>query len=422
MRRERALSGSEKPAPGNRNPNGAGAPELGSPFGRLRGLLQGQTPKKTPIDMSIGEPRHPFPSFVSEILTQEVAGFGKYPPARGTKDLRTSIGAWLDQRYNLGGKLDFDSSVLPLAGSREGLFLIANIAVERAKARGIKTPVIVLPNPFYQTYASAVQASGAEPFYLSATQATGFLPDLSEITPQVSARLAAIYMCSPANPQGAVADKSYWQNLISIARSNDALVVADECYSEVYRSAPPTGALEAAEGDFDLILSFNSLSKRSNLPGLRAGFVAGDPKIIEPFHTLRNIAAATVPLPVQAVIAALYRNEDHVIKSRELYNQKYHAAEEIFSPHFDYQTPEGGFFLWLNVAGKTAADGMTSGEAMALRLWGDAGVKVIPGSYLTMPKEQGGDRHGDDFVRLALVSDLEDTKTALTRITEVISQ
>jgi len=394
-----------------------------SPFVRLRELLGGHAPGAKVIDLSIGEPRHGFPPFVGEVLARELAGFGKYPPARGTPSFRAAIGGWLKRRYGLGEAFDLEASVLPLSGSREGLFLIALLAADRARTRGVERPAFLLPNPFYQTYAAAVHAAGGEAIYLPATRDNGYLPDFGAVDANTRKRLAAVYLCSPANPQGSVASLEYWRRLIAFARAHRAVVIADECYSEIYRQTPPPGVLEAADGDFTSVLSFNSLSKRSNLPGLRAGFVAGDPALIAAFAATRNVAAATVPLPIMAVAEALYGDEAHVTENRELYNRKFDAAAEILKDRFGHQTPQGAFFLWLDVAALTSPDlsefaALTASEAAALHLWREAGVKVVPGSYLTKPPQSGTDP-GAEYIRIALVGNLEDTKTALIRLTKV---
>ncbi|VAW18684.1 N-succinyl-L,L-diaminopimelate aminotransferase, type 2 [hydrothermal vent metagenome] len=405
-------------------PTQAGPPPAAgarSPFARLRELLGDLPPGADPIDLSIGEPRHPFPPLVGEVLSRELAGFGKYPPAKGTAPFRAAVGAWADRRYGLGGGLDPDTSILPLAGSREGLFLVALLAAERARARGVERPAFVLPNPFYQTYAAAIHAAGGEAIFLPAIRQNGYLPDLGAVAAPIRARLAAIYLCSPANPQGAVADLEYWRRLIGFARAHDAIVLADECYSEIYRDIPPPGVLEAADGDFSSVLSFNSLSKRSNLPGLRLGFVAGDPALIAPFATMRNIAAATVPLPILAVAQAVYGEETHVAETRALYNDKFKAAAEILGHRFGHQTPPGAFFLWLDMSEvEGEGGGATRGEAAALHLWREAGVKVVPGSYLSATPESGADP-GADYIRIALVGTLEETETALIRLAKVFA-
>jgi len=396
-----------------------------SPFVRLRELLGDHGPGATSIDLSIGEPGHKFPPFVGEVLARAQAGFSKYPPARGTPAFRAAVGAWLERRYDLGTGFDPETSILPLAGSREGLFLIALLAANRARTRGIERPVIAIPNPFYQTYAAAVHAAGGEAIYLPATGDHGYLPDFETLSAPARARLAAVYLCSPANPQGAVASLGYWRRLIAFVRAHRAIVIADECYSEIYRQTPPPGVLEAANGDFNSVLSFNSLSKRSNLPGLRAGFVAGDPALISAFAAHRNVAAASVPLPVMAVAEAVYGDETHVRENRALYNLKFDAAAQILQDGFAHQTPPGAFFLWLDMGGKVSraldtSGAMTPGEAAALHLWREAGVKVLPGHFLEKAPETGSGP-GASYIRIALVGDLEETKTALNRLTKVFA-
>lgn len=396
-------------------PANAKAPRLlagtGSPFARLRRLLDGIAPGAAPIDLTIGGPRHPFPDMVGEVLQRNLQGFGSYPPADGTASFRKTVADWLNRRYRLARPVDADTMILPLAGSREGLFLVAALVSARARERGIETPAIAIPNPFYQTYASAALAAGAEPVYVAAGRETGFLPDFGTLKADQLKRLAAIYLCSPANPQGAVADRAYWRDLVALCRRHGAVAVADECYSEIYRTDPVPGVLEAAGEDFSDLLSFNSLSKRSSLPGLRVGFVAGDAALVAPFFSLRNVAAPTVPLPLLAVAEAVWKDEAHVAENRRLYNEKFDRASAILGNRFGYETPPGGFFLWLDMSG---AGG---GEAAAARLWEEAGVRVLPGSYLTQAAE--GPDPGGDFIRVALVGSVEETEEALTRLAGV---
>lgn len=402
-------------------PGALSAAGIASPFGRLDRLLDGEHAAMPPIDLTIGGPRHAFPDFVGKVLANNLDGFGRYPPARGTAAFRRTIADWHERRYGLGSPatedgaaatgLDPETQIMPLSGSREGLFLITFIAVDRARGRGVKHPLVAIPNPFYQTYAAAVVAAGAEPLYLPATRDRGFLPDFTAISAEQKERLAALYLCSPANPQGAIADLAAWRRVIAFARSCEAVLIADECYSEIYRERPAPGALEAAAGNHAGVLSFNSLSKRSNLPGLRVGFVAGDPELIAPFFSLRNVAAPTVPLPLLSVAEAVWNEEDHVAENRRLYNEKFALAAEILGHDFGHETPEGGFFLWLDM------DAHGGGEAAALHLWREAGVRVIPGAYITMPTE--GPDPGGAYIRIALVGTLEETEAALTRLKKV---
>lgn len=380
---------------------------------RLASLL-GDTPAGAdPIDLTVGGPRHAFPPFVTDVIAREAEGFGRYPPARGTPVFRQAAGRWAAARFNLGDALDPDRHVLPLAGSREGLFTACFIAVARAAERGVDRPCVLMPNPFYQTYAAAALAAGAEPIYLESSGATGDLPDIESIPPGDLDRAAAFILCTPANPQGAVASPAYLNRLVALARQHGFLFFSDECYSEIYRDTPPSGALESgADGGFANVLAFNSLSKRSNLPGLRVGLAAGDPDLINAFHAFRNVVAATVPTPIQAAAAAVWADEAHVEENRRLYNEKYARAESALGERFGPVTPPGGFFVWLDVAR------YGGGEAVAAALWARTGVKVLPGSYLSAGPEDANP--GSAHIRLALVASVSEVETALDRLLSVL--
>lgn len=406
------------------NPNLDALPE--NAFPRLARLIEGVRPGSpnsfggAPILMSLGEPQHPFPVFISEILAKNSADYGKYPPIQGTDAFRAAAAAWLNRRFSLDRmKVDPARHVLPLNGTREGLFSIAPV-VTPPKKNGVQ-PAVLSPNPFYQCYAGAALAAGAEPIYLDATPETGFLPDLDALTPELLDRTALFYLCSPANPQGAVADFGYLKRLIKLARSHDFVLAMDECYSEIYTKLPPPGALQAcaamadaADGEpFANVLVFHSLSKRSNLPGLRSGFVAGDARIIARFRNFRAYVGPTNPLPADAAATAAWSDEAHVEHNRVLYAQKFDAADEILGRSFGYTRPAGGFFLWLNVglyAGPEAGDG----EMAALRLWREAGVKVLPGKYLARGPS------ADAYIRVALVGPLDEIIEGLHRIRTVL--
>jgi N-succinyldiaminopimelate aminotransferase len=383
---------------------------IASPFQRLAALLDGIAPGMAQIDLSLGEPRHAVPDFVAPILAEHTHAFGKYPPIRGTADLRAAIGGWIGRRYpSLAGAVDPEAHILPLNGSREGLFSAIFPALARKEAA---RPAVLIPNPFYQAYLAAAVAAGAEPVFLPARKETGFLPDLDALDAETLGRAAAIYLCSPSNPEGAVASEAYWARLISLARAHDFVVFADECYSEIYAAAPPPGALAAAaalgEG-LRNVISFNSLSKRSNLPGLRSGFAAGDADFIAAFQKFRSVACPQTPLPVQAVAAHAWREETHVAANRALYAAKFAIADEALGGMFGYARPEGGFFLWLDLSA------LGGGEAAAQTLWQSCGVKILPGAYLAQD-EAGGLNPGTDFARLALVADEAATREALMRL------
>lgn len=384
-----------------------------SPFQRLASLLHGKEPGKPPINLTVGEPRHAVPAFVGPALQASLGDFNRYPAIKGTDAFRATVAAWLDRRFALNGAIDPETMVLPLNGSREGLFFAALEARRRLAAKTDR-PAVLLPNPFYQAYAAGAVGAGCEPILLPAGPETGFLPDLDAVDPAMLARAVAVYFASPANPQGAVADLASWTRLIEAARRHDFYLFADECYSEIYRGeAAPIGVLSAAlaTGSFNRVVTFNSLSKRSNLAGLRVGIAAGDPDFLVGWTAFRNMAAPQVPMPSQAVAVAAFNDEAHVIENRRLYDAKYVAAERWLSPLFGPVTPPGGFFLWLDVGR------FGGGVVAAERLWREAGVRVVPGGYLAADGPDGANP-GAAYVRLALVETLEITESALARVAE----
>jgi N-succinyldiaminopimelate aminotransferase len=309
------------------------------------------------------------------------------------------------------GFLDADKQILPLAGTREGLFQIAHLICDSAK--GGKPPVVLLPNPFYQVYAGAALLAGAEPVFVPAGRETGFLPDFAALPPAILERAALAYLCNPANPQGTVASLAFLQSTIALARRHDFTLAVDECYSEIYDDAEPAGALEACArlgGGMDHVVIFHSLSKRSSAPGLRSGFVAAEASVIEAFGRLRAYGGAAVPLPILAASTALWQDETHVEANRALYRAKLDAAAEIFGSHLGFYRPAGGFFLWLDVG---------DSEQTARRLWTHAGVKVLPGAYLARSGADGLNP-GISYIRVALVHDLETTRRALLRIANTL--
>ena len=376
-------------------------------FPRLRKLLDAHAPGGDPIAMTIGEPRHPMPDFVGPILAANLAGFGVYPPNDGTPELLSAITSWIQRRY--GASLAQDQ-VIVLNGTREGLF---NACVALCpETKGGKTPVVLMPNPFYQVYAVAALSVGAEPVYVPATAATGFLPDYASLPPAVLDRVTIAYLCSPANPQGAVASRTYWRDLLALAEKHDFIIFADECYSEIWRSAPPPGALEVAAemgANPERVFTFHSLSKRSNLPGLRSGFVAGGTQGIAQMRKLRSFAGAPLPLPIQRVSEAAWADEAHVIENRALYQDKFRAADAIFAGLQGFECPEGGFFLWLPVE---------DGEAAALKLWRETGVRVLPGAYLS--RDAGGQNPGKTYLRVALVAPKEEMQRGLIQLRDCL--
>lgn len=387
------------------------------PFERLRHLLSKVEPPAglKPIVMSIGEPQHPVPSLVADVLNNHPhQHFGKYPPVRGPLDLRQAIVDWLARRYRLPDPmLDPERNVIALAGTREGLFLLAQVVVPPV-IKG-QRPAVLMPNPFYQCYAGAAITAGADPIYLPALAESRFLPNFHELSPDLLARTALLYFCSPANPQGSVAELDDLTYLIELAREYDFVLAVDECYAEIYTDKPPTGALEACArlgGDMSNVIVFHSLSKRSSVPGLRSGFCAGDSKIIEAFGKLRAYAGAPSPLPISAVAAALWRDETHVIENRRLYQEKFNLAERIIGNRFGFYKPAGGFFLWLDVE---------NGEMAAQKLYTQAAITTLPGLYLTRANEPSAEAVGKPYLRIALVNDINETHEALKRLADTLT-
>ncbi|TYC52558.1 aminotransferase class I/II-fold pyridoxal phosphate-dependent enzyme [Rhodobacterales bacterium] len=382
-----------------------------NPFQRLADLLDGETPGLDPIVMTIGEPQHAIPDFTAEVLAENMGAFRRYPPINGTPEFRETVAAWLDKRYDLGGTIDAEKGVLPLNGSREGLSFGA-ISARDQLGKGLDHPAVILPNPFYQTYAAAAHVADAEAVLLDAVAGNSFLPDLDGLDPELLDRTVAFYVASPTNPEGSVASIAYWQKLIRLARKHRFYIFADECYSEIYRNDPPPGALQAArdmDTDFANIIVLNSLSKRSNLAGLRCGFAAGDPEFLSRWVKFRGLAAPQVPLPAQAVAVRAYLDEAHVIENRRLYNEKFEAAERHLGPILGPVTPEAGFFLWLDIS--RWGDGVSVTQS----LWRDIGVKVLPGSYLASDQADSSNP-GRNYIRVGLVAQREQTEIALERM------
>jgi N-succinyldiaminopimelate aminotransferase len=397
-----------------REPTSPTAPAVDgrSPFVRLTELIAGIEPGQPAINLSVGEPQHPVPSFVGPTLAAHLADFGRYPANKGIEPFRRAVAAWLNRRYSLARPVDPESEVLVLSGTREGLFLAA-IAAKRWVARRAGKPAVLIPNPFYAAYAAGSLAAECEPVYMPATRKSGFLPDLDALDDALLARTVAFYIASPSNPQGAVADRAYLEKLAGLARRFGFLVFADECYCEIYSKNAPPGMLEASGPDFANVVVFHSLSKRSNLPGLRVGFAAGDRRFLAPYLELRNIAAPQVPTPAQHVAIAAYGDEAHVEDNRELYSAKFDLADQIVGDRYGYQRPAGGFFLWLDVSKQGGSETVTK------RLWAEAGVRVVPGRYLAR-EQADGSNPGADYIRVAMVQDKAATAEALHRLVAVL--
>jgi aspartate/methionine/tyrosine aminotransferase len=387
-----------------------------SPFTRLNRLLADMPAGHAkPIIMTAGDPKEQMPGFVGDVIREAEQTLSTYPQIRGSDDLRQAIAAWIGRRYAIAGKIDPLREIHPLNGSREGLFFAAMPAVGRKRVNG--RPVMLIVNPFYQAYLGACYGTDCEPQFLSATEATNFFPDLDALASRAELldRVVAFYLCSPSNPQGRVASADYIRRALALARKHDFMLFLDECYSEIYSASAPTGGLEVAAATperFRNLVVFNSLSKRSNLPGLRAGFAAGDGDFLETMAEIRNLTAPQVPGIVQAAAAAVWSEEQHVTRIREAYRVKFDICDELLKGRLGYQRPEGGFFLWLDVSR------MGGGRDAAVTLWQRAGVKVVPGSFLAQD-DADGNNPGRDFIRVALVHDPVTIREALQRIVSV---
>ena len=378
-------------------------------FPRLRALLDSHAPGGSVVNMTIGEPKHPFPEWVPQVLADNVDGFAVYPPNDGSPELLDTISTWIDRRYGVTVGAD---RIMTLNGSREGLYNAAVALLPETK-RG-KQPTVLIPNPFYQVYMIGALSAGAEPVFVPALRQTGFLPDFGSVPAEKLDRATAAYICSPANPQGSVADRAYWKELIALAEKHDFTIFSDECYSEIYRDTPPTGVLEVAKemgADPERIVIFQSLSKRSNLPGLRSGFVAAGPESIKRIRQHRAYSGAPLPLPLQRAAEKVWADEDHVVANRALYQEKFTEADRIFDGVPGYQGPEGGFFLWLPVE---------DGEQAALDLWTNTGIRVLPGAYLA--REVDGENPGKHFIRVAMVTPREEMAQALITLRDHLYQ
>lgn len=372
-------------------------------FPRLRALLDVHEPGGLVRHMSIGEPKHAFPAWVSDVIVEHAAEFGRYPINEGTPELRGAIADWIKRRF--AADVDPETQVLALNGTREGLYN-AGMALCPAGSS------VLMPNPFYQVYMISAISAAAEPVFVPATEATGHLPDFAALPAEDLDRAALCYICSPANPQGTIADEAYWQQLIELGEKHDFQILADECYSEVYRGEKPAGALQVAQAmgaSAERVLIFHSLSKRSNLPGLRSGFVAGGPESIARMKQLRAYAGAPLPMPLQRAAEQLWADEAHVEENRALYKAKYELADRIFGNVPGYMSPQAGMFLWLPVS---------DGEAATLKLWQETGVRVLPGAYLSRDTAEGNPGRG--FIRVALVAPYDDTEAGLTLIRDCL--
>lgn len=383
------------------------------PFEKLAKLNQGIVPAadKTPIVMHIGEPKHKSPEFITEKINQNRAGFSNYPITQGTTELRQSIVNWLNKRFQIAPDLlRADKNILPVNGTREALFAFTQLVVNPKP-----DALVLMPNPFYQIYEGATFLAGAKPWYINIDPST-LLPDYSSVPEEIWQRCQLLFICSPGNPTGAIMNAKQMAELLELAHTYDFVIASDECYSEIYLNEPAPGLLQAAHEynhkDFKRCMVFHSLSKRSSLPGMRSGFVAGDPELIEKFRLYRTYHGSAMALPIQAASKIAWEDEKHVIENRELYKQKFAMAKDIFDPVTDIQLPDGAFYLWL----KTPTDELTFTQ----ELFRKQNITIMPGSFLS--REVNGINPGRNYVRIALVSSLEECKEALNRMKNTIQQ
>jgi N-succinyldiaminopimelate aminotransferase len=383
------------------------------PFEKLAQLKQGCVPPETltHIALSIGEPKHPTPGFITESVIAHLHGLSTYPTTAGTPELRQAIAEWLDKRFQLSGHINAMTQVLPVNGTREALFAFAQAVIDRAES-----PLVLMPNPFYQIYEGAAILAGAEPYYLNCTAQNGFIPDFDAVDADTWQRCQLLYLCSPGNPTGAVIDQATLTKLIELAQQYDFVIAADECYSEIYfdEDTPPVGLLQAAYeagySDFNRCVVFHSLSKRSNAPGLRSGFVAGDADILSKFLRYRTYHGCSMPPATQSASIEAWRDEAHVEHNRELYKEKFKAVLAILSPVLNVQQPDASFYLW--------AETPIADTDFARRLFEQYNVTVLPGSYLGRDTHQGNP--GNRRVRMALVAPLQECIEAAHRIRSLV--
>ncbi|WP_180683322.1 succinyldiaminopimelate transaminase [Tepidicella baoligensis] len=401
------------------------------PFERLRQLFAGVQPNPAyrPISLGIGEPRHPTPAFLKDRLCQAIqspyGGLATYPATAGTPELKQACAAWLRHRYGLS--LDPGTQILPVNGSREALFALAQVVVDpRAFATGAE-PVVVCPNPFYQIYEGAAYLSGAQPWFAPSDPARNFATDWSSVPPEVWARTQLVYTCSPGNPTGAVMPLEEWAQLFALSDRYGFVIASDECYSEIYfRDEPPLGALQAAHAlgrtDFRRLISLTSLSKRSNVPGLRSGFVAGDAELIRPFLLYRTYHGSAMSTTVQAASATAWLDEAHVRDNRQQYRAKFAAVTPLLAEVMDVRLPDAGFYLWAGVptrfGGLDHSHHPERDTLFARELYAQYNVTVLPGSYLA--REAQGHNPGRHRVRMALVAETSECVEAAHRITRFI--
>ena len=379
------------------------------PFERLRSLLAHSQPNPDQplIGLQIGEPRHPAPAFIEQALIKHMKGLGNYPLTLGIPELRQSLSQWLIRRFNLpNDSINPETMVLPLNGTREGLFSFVQAVIDRSK-----DAAVLMPNPFYQIYEGAALLAGAEPIFLNTTRSTQFLPDLESVSAETWQRCQILFLCSPGNPTGAVMSLKYFKRALELADQYDFVIASDECYSDIYLddNTPPPGLIQAAissgRNDLSRCMAFYSLSKRSSVPGLRSGFVVGDPKLIKPYLLYRTYHGCAMPPPTQQASLLAWNDESHVAENRQLYQAKFKTMMPILQSVMDIAMPDAGFYLWMHVG---------DDERFTRELYEQQSVMVLPGSYLSRDTPHGDP--GKGYVRLSLTASVEECRLAAERI------
>ena len=387
------------------------------PFQRLRDLFKGITPNAAylSINLSIGEPKHTTPQIIRDAVVDNLSGLANYPTTAGVIALRLAISHWISRRYDLPA-LDPEKAILPVTGSREALFAFAQVIIDGSK----ENPIVISPNPFYQIYEGAAFLAGATPYFLNTTPENGHAMDFSSVPTDIFERTQLLYLCSPGNPSGKVMSLEQWKEVFTLSDKYDFVIAADECYSEIYfdEAAPPLGALQAAhllgrhqlDRPYNNLVIFSSLSKRSNVPGMRSGFVAGDESIIESFTLYRTYHGCAMNPVVQAASITAWNDEAHVTENRRLYAEKFNTVTALLSNTLTVEMPDAAFYLWLKTP--------ISDTEFALRLYRDFNVTVLPGSLLA--REAHGINPGENFVRLALVASLDECVEVTKRIETLV--
>ena len=381
------------------------------PFQRLRELFAGVVPNPafSNINLSIGEPKHATPQLIKDALTQNLSGLATYPTTLGSVELRTAIANWIARRYQIIAP-NPETAILPVNGSREALFAIAQVVIDSTKPN----PIVISPNPFYQIYEGAAFLAGAQPYFLNTTVENNHAMDFANVPIDVLQRTQLVYVCSPGNPSGKVMSLAQWQVLFELSDKYDFIIAADECYSEIYfnEAEPPLGALQAAcllGRSYANLIMFSSLSKRSNVPGMRSGFVAGDEKIIEKFALYRTYHGCAMSPTVQAASVAAWNDDAHVIENRRLYAEKFNAVTPMLAEKFEVEMPDAAFYLW--------AKSSISDTEMAVKLYRDLNITVLPGSFLA--RAAHGTNPGENFIRMALVASLDECVEAAKRMQQL---